>query len=208
MKDSQLQIYKNEHIGEIKGFIKDGEPWFLAGNVCRCLGIKNTTQKIQEIDAKYKSVEIKGICSTYTLIETKGGKQKSIIIPEPYLYELIFNSRKKKAILFRTWVTTEVLPTLRKYGEYRNKGKMFHKTYTDSIKNEIVPTLSNNGKKFIYSNFQKLINKSLGLPCKNNKDEMSSEMLEKIACRENLVNALINENKTYLEIKETLLNIR
>lgn len=134
MKDTELITFENQNIGQIRGFIKDGEPWFLAGQVCRCLGIKNTAQAVDSIIDRYKIAEIKGISSTYTLLETDGGKQKVLIIPEPFLYELIFQSRKQKAVQFRAWVTSEVLPQLRKTGQYRMAGKLIRRALTDEIK--------------------------------------------------------------------------
>lgn len=203
----QIQTFQNDDIGEIRGIIKDGEPWFLAGQVCRCLGIKDTSRAIQHVKDRFKIAEYKGATSSSILIDTARGKQKALLIPEPYLYELIFASRKQKAIKFRTWITTEVLPVLRKHGEYRTASKIIHRKYTDSIKDKIEPALSTNGKKFVYSNFQKLINKSLGLPSKNNKDEMSEDMLEKLACRENFVKALIEEGKDYYYIKDAIASL-
>lgn len=197
----QIQTFQNDQIGEIRGIIKDKEPWFLSGQVCRCLGIKDSSQAVKQAEDRLKIAGYKGAFSKRILVDTSGGKQKTSIIPECILYELIFASRKQKAIKFRTWVTTEVLPSLRKNGVYRLEGKLIHGNYTDSIKHKIVPSLSENGKKFIYSNMQKLINKSLGLPPKNNKDDLSSDVIEQIAVRENYVNALIIEGKDYQQIK-------
>ncbi len=206
MKSDQLLTFNNKEIGEIRGFIKDGELWFLAGQVCRTLGIKDTGNAIKQVTERLKIAEYSGSFSKRVMHEDAiGRKQLTYIIPEHYLYELIFGSRKKKAIKFRTWVTSEVLPSLRAHGEYRMSGKLITNNLHDGIQDKLVPYIeSPNGKKFIYSNFHKLINKSLGLPPKNNKDELSDEMLEKIAYRENLVNALINEGKEYNNIKDIL----
>lgn len=202
MKQSELQVFTNSELGEIKGFIKDGEPWFLAGSICRSLGLKDSKRQIANIKERFKIADIRGVHSIYPPLESAGGKQKTHFVSEPVLYELIFQSRKQKAIKFRAWVTTEVLPSLRKHGEYRMQGKLIHRSYTDSIKEKLYDDLSPNGKKFVFSNFQKMINKSLGLPSKNNKDELSDEVLEKLAVRENLVKAMIDEGKNYYEVKD------
>jgi prophage antirepressor-like protein len=207
MKDTELMTFTNDMIGELRGFIKDGEPWFLAGQVCRCLGIKNSREALRQIKEKRNTFDVKGVISNDILVESNGGKQKATIIPEKVLYELIFQSRKKKAYEFQVWVFDEVLPSIRKHGIYRTEGKLIHRSYTDTIKDKILPTLSDNGKKHVFSNYQKLINKSLGLPPKNNKDTLSPELLEKIAHRENMVNALMNEGKAYYEIKEFILKL-
>lgn len=208
MNAKELITFKNEIIGELRGFIKDGEPWFLAGQVCRCLGIKNTSDVISQIKRDYKNVGIGDVVSNYTsLLDANHHAQKIIIIPENTLYELIFRSRKKIAVLFRHWVTSEVLPSLRKHGEYRMSTKMFTKDLNETIKNQVVDNSTNeNEKRFAYSNFHKLINKSLGLPPKNDRDIMSNEELEQVARRENLVNALLLEGKNYSEIKTIVSN--
>jgi len=84
------------------------------------------------------------------------------------------------------------------------ESKLIHGSYTDSIKEKIVPSLSDTGKKFVYSNFQKLINKSLGLPSKNDKDSLPIDVLQKLTYRENLVKSLIDEGKSYQEIKDII----
>jgi prophage antirepressor-like protein len=201
MKDTELITFENQDIGQIRGFIKDGEPWFLAGQICRCLGIKNTAQAVDSVTERYKIAGLKGISSTYTLLETDGGKQKVLIIPEPFLYELIFQSRKQKAIQFRAWVTTEVLPKIRRTGQYRMAGKLIRRALTDEIldsgENE---RMHGHG----FSTYSRLINKSLGLSEKNNRDELSTEILEKIAMRENTVQALMREGKKYNDIKAVI----
>lgn len=198
MKESELITFTNDKIGELRGFIKNGEPWFLSGNVCNCLGIKNARDAVIGIEKKYNDAGIKGVGSSYTLIETKGGKQKTTIIPEPFLYELIFQSRKKKAVLFRAWVTCEVLPCLRKHGVYRTGGILVRKSLTDYIQ-----TSGENERMHghAFSTYSKMINKSLGLPDKNNRDILDSETLEKVATRENLVKALLAEGREYIHIK-------
>jgi len=205
VKSDQLQTFNNSEIGEIRGFIKDGEPWFLAGQVCRTLGIKDASTAIKDIENRYRASGLEDTISSGILLETNGGKQKVLIIPEPILYELIFKSRKEKALLFRRWVTREVLPSLRKYGQYRMTGKLIHRSLTDTIKEDIIPNIeSEMGKRFAYSNFQKMINKSLDLPSKIDKDSIDPETLEKIAHRENLVKAMIEEGKDYHKIKEII----
>lgn len=201
MNDKELITFTNETIGEIRGFMKDGEPCFLAGQVCRCLGIKNASDAVAGIEERYKIAGIEGIASSYTLLQTDGGKQKVLTIPEPFLYELIFQSRKQKAIQFRAWVTTVVLPSLRKHGEYRMTGKLIRATLTDEIKHSGEQERMH-GRGF--SNYSKLVNKSLGLPERNNRDTFTAEQLEAVAHRENLVKALLAEGKTYQYIKDVL----
>ena len=198
MKDTELITFENQNIGQIRGFMKDGEPWFLAGQVCRCLGLKDAGAAVKQTEERLKIAEVKGPISNRILLETAGGKQTVIIINEQCLYELVFASRKKKAIQFRSWVTGEVLPSIRKTGQYRMAGKLIRRALTDEI------MLSGENERMhghAYSTYTKLINKSLGLPDKNNRNELSAETLEKIAMRENTVQALMREGKDYQSIK-------
>lgn len=217
MKSTELMTFKNDVLGTFRGFIdKDGEPWFLAGQVCRCLGIKNSAKAVNDLKQRMEVVEDweqkRGVTSSYspkartiTLQEGKTHTQITVI-PEQWLYELIFASRKQTAIVFRAWVTKEVLPSIRKHGQYRAEGKLIRRSLTDTIKTEICDKTENpNVKRFAYSNYSKLINKSLGLPDKVDRNTLDDETLEKIAKKENLVQALIAENKSYEEIKAILL---
>lgn len=209
MKSEQLVKFENPVFGEITGYIDEkGEPWFLAGNVCRCLGIKNSSDAINNIIQEHNDHQdhIKGVDIIYTLLQTEGGRQKVCCIKENILYELVFKSKKEKAFDFRQWVFREVLPALRKHGEYRMNGKLIRRSLTDAIKEEIVDKSDSPNAKFAYSNFSKLVNKSLGLEPKSDRSGLSDDMLEKIARRENLVQALISEGKTYGEIKCMLLD--
>jgi len=202
MKQDQLQTFTNKQIGELRGFMKDGEPWFLAGNVCRALGIKNTSDTIKKIKEKRREAGIDGIVSNDTvIIDSKGRRNKATIIPERTVYELIFQSRKKKAYLFQTWVFDEVLPALRKHGKYRMEGKLIRLGFTDSIKDS---GENSRMRGFAYSTYTNLIYKSLGAK-KGDRDTFSDELLERIAHKENLVAALVKDGKSYDEIKELVL---
>ncbi|BCH59201.1 hypothetical protein RvVAR0630_18250 [Agrobacterium vitis] len=94
---------------------KNGEPWFVAKDVCDCLGLTNHKMAIKPLDS-----DEKGVSSTYTL----GGEQEMIIISEGGLYTIIVRSRLATTPgslphRFRRWVTGEVLPQIRKTGSYR-----------------------------------------------------------------------------------------
>lgn len=94
---------------------KDSEPWFVAADVCRILEIKNSSQAIEPLDD-----DEKGVCSTYTL----GGQQDVLIVSESGFYTLVLRCRDATtpgtvAHRFRKWVTSEVLPSLRRVGGYQ-----------------------------------------------------------------------------------------
>ena len=88
---------------------KSGAPWFIAQDVCSCLDIGNSRQAIVTLED-----DEKGVITTDTL----GGAQEVNVISESGVYVLIFRSRKPVAKRFRKWVTAEVLPTLRRTGQY------------------------------------------------------------------------------------------
>lgn len=106
---NELEIFKNEEFGEIRTVMKDGQPMFCLSDVCKALEISNVGNVKQRLSEK-------GIHTADTL--TNGGMQKMIFINEANLYKTIFQSRKKSAERFTDWVTTEVLPSIRKTGAY------------------------------------------------------------------------------------------
>lgn len=209
MKESLTITYNNTEIGELRGFIDEhGEPWFFAGKVCDCLKIKNSREAVRKLKEKHLQYgdKIEGVMKRDILIQTAGGKQKTTVINENLLYELIFQSRTEKAFKFQQWVFTEVLPALRKRGEYRMNGKLIRRSLTDVIKTEICErTESVNEKRFAYKNYTNLIYKSLGLKSPVDRDSLPEETLEKIAKKENLVSLLIQDGKGYNQIKDIIL---
>lgn len=211
MNADNLIKFENETIGEIKGFINDktGEPWFLAGKVCDCLKLKNSSESLRKLKEKHLKFgdKIDGVTIREVVItDSLGRKNRAKIINEQLLYELIFQSQTKKAFEFQQWVCGEVLPSLRKHGEYRMNGKLIRRSFTDTIKEEICDKTDNqNVKRFAYSNFTKLVNKSLGLPSSIDRKTLDEPTLERVARKENLVKALIEEGKDYDYIKSILL---
>lgn len=87
----------------------DGEPYFVASDVCESLLLANTSQALSRLDDDEKGV---------ILNDTLGGAQKMAVVNESGLYSLIISSRKPVAKRFKKWVTNEVLPTIRKTGSY------------------------------------------------------------------------------------------
>lgn len=88
----------------------DGEPWFIANEVAKSLGYTNPRKAMQDhIDVEDKAV---------TKRDTLGGRQNLTIINESGLYSLILRSKLPLAKQFKRWVTSEVLPSIRKHGAY------------------------------------------------------------------------------------------
>lgn len=108
---SELQIFNSEEFGEIRTVIIDGEPWFCMTDICKALEISNTSQAKTRLNAD-------GVI-TNEVIDSIGRKQNANFVNEPNMYKLIFQSRKESAERFTDWVTSEVLPTIRKTGSYQ-----------------------------------------------------------------------------------------
>jgi prophage antirepressor-like protein len=89
--------------------MRDGEPWFVAADVCEALTIGNNRDATARLDDDEKGVGI---------VDTLKGPQELVIINESGLYSLILTSRKPEAKKFKKWVTSEVLPAIRKTGRY------------------------------------------------------------------------------------------
>lgn len=108
---TDIKIFENEEFGEIRTVLdEEGKVWFVGKDVAEILGFKNTRDAI----INHVFEEDKGVEKIYT----PGGKQSVTIINESGLYALIFGSRLKKAKEFKRWVTSEVLPAIRKDGGY------------------------------------------------------------------------------------------
>lgn len=116
----EVTVFKNlvhPEFGELRTVEIDGEPWFVGKDVAAALGYTNSRDAI----ATHVFADDKGVES----IDTLGGRQKMTIINESGLYALVFGSRLKIAKDFKHWVTSEVLPSIRKNGAYiRNQENM------------------------------------------------------------------------------------
>jgi len=97
----------------VRVVMKDGEPWFVAKDLCEILDHSNHRMAVSALDDDEKGVSI---------ADTPGGPQETLTVNESGLYSLIFTSRKPEAKRFRKWVTGAVLPEIRKTGSYQGPG--------------------------------------------------------------------------------------
>ncbi|WP_144513680.1 BRO family protein [Bacillus mycoides] len=104
---NQLQVFNNEELGQVRTVIQGEDVWFIAKDVCEVLEIKNTTVAIQKLDS-----------DEVTKFNLGGLSGETNLINESGLYSLIMTSRKPQAKAFKKWVTSEVLPSIRKHGAY------------------------------------------------------------------------------------------
>lgn len=109
MKNNIVAFHYEEQ--QVRTIEKNGEPWFVGKDVADILGYTDTAQAVR----KHIDDEDKGVVE----MTTPGGKQNMVIINESGLYSLILSSKLPTARAFKRWVTSEVLPAIRKTGEYK-----------------------------------------------------------------------------------------
>lgn len=106
----KIEIFKNPEFGEIRTIMVNGEPWLVGKDVAQALGYKEPTKAAREkVDPEDRGV---------SKIDTPSGVQEMTIINESGLYSLVLSSKLPTAKKFKRWVTSEVLPSVRKHGAY------------------------------------------------------------------------------------------
>ena len=105
-----IQVFNNPEFGEIRTTVINDEVWFVGKDVAKALGYSNDRDAI----AKHVDEEDKGVANRDTL----GGTQQVAVINESGLYSLTLSSKLASAKKFKRWVTSEVLPSIRKHGAY------------------------------------------------------------------------------------------
>ena len=112
--NNKIKVFENPEFGSVRTVTINGEPWFVAADVCNALDIGNPSQAISRLDDDEKV--------TLTTNEGHSGKlggaQMLNVISEAGLYSLILKSRKPEAKVFKRWITHEVIPDIRQYGMY------------------------------------------------------------------------------------------
>ena len=107
---SELKVFQNEEFGAVRTMTINGEPYFVGKDVADILGYSNSRKAlIDHVDEEDKGV---------TKCNTLGGVQNLAVINESGLYSLILSSKLPTAKRFKRWVTSEVLPSIRKHGVY------------------------------------------------------------------------------------------
>lgn len=107
---NDIQVFKNDQFGQVRAARgKNGEPLFVAKDICAILDLGNPRSSIALLDEDERGVHS---------VDTPGGKQQMTTVTEPGFYKLVMRSRKPEAKAFQRWVTHEVLPALRRDGAY------------------------------------------------------------------------------------------
>jgi len=106
---NDLKIFKNNTFGQVRVVEQDNELWFVAKDVCDCLGLTDTSRSVGRLDDDEKGT---------SSIRTPGGSQNLLTVNEYGLYNLVLSSRKAEAKEFKRWITHDVIPAIRKTGSY------------------------------------------------------------------------------------------
>ena len=118
--ENKIKIFENEEFGKIRTVIMDGEPWFVLADICKILEISNSRM----VAGRLESDELMSVRLT------SGGQHREMTaVSESGLYAVVLRSDKPQAKPFRKWVTSEILPTIRKTGGYVADEDMFIENY-------------------------------------------------------------------------------
>lgn len=122
---NELKVFENAELGSVRVVMRDGEPWFVARDVCEALGLENVTKALSPLDDDEK----------ITLTNSEGNPRAGIplmlsLVSEPGLYSLVLRSRKQEAKEFKRWVTHDILPSIRKTGIY----SIAPKSYAEALR--------------------------------------------------------------------------
>lgn len=110
--DHEIQLFHNDEFGEVRTVIIDGEPWFVGRDVASILMYANTRKALLDhVDTEDKRDGV-------TIRDSIGREQNPVLINESGVYSLILSSKQSNAKRFKHWVTSEILPTIRKTGGY------------------------------------------------------------------------------------------
>lgn len=159
-----FQLFNNPEFGDLRCIEKDGEPWFVGKDVAVALGYSKPTDAVR----KRVFEEDRGVSK----METPSGTQQMTIINESGLYSLIFGSKLEKAKRFKHWVTSEVLPALRKTGSYtisqgqNGQSKPMSREY-------LLATAFLESQKVIEENTREIAR--LSVKCNNLNDQVSQD---------------------------------
>ena len=134
--ENKLMIFENDAFGKVRTLNLNGEPWFVAVDVCSVLGLSNPTIAVSRLDEDERA--------KFNL----GRQGDATIVNEPGLYTLVLGSRKPEAKAFKRWITHEVIPAIRKHGVYitDEKLKLFaeHPELLDALMKSLYATHAEN----------------------------------------------------------------
>lgn len=139
--NNEIQLFHNDDFGDMRTVIINGEPWFVAKDVATILKYTNPLKAIRD----HVFEEDKGVNELFT----PGGKQRITVINESGVYSLILSSKLQSARAFKHWVTSEILPTIRKTGRYGADDATF-------LINKFFPVATEQQRVFLHTAFTQI----------------------------------------------------
>ena len=133
----EMEIFKFKE-AQVRVVVQNGEPWFVAKDICDTLGLSNNRMSLERIDNDEKGV---------SLIDTLGGTQELQTVNEYGLYSLVLGSRKPEAKEFKRWITHEVIPSIRKHGAYMTPKKLAESLLNPDTMIQLLTTLKDEQEK-------------------------------------------------------------
>lgn len=189
---NSLEIFKNDEFGNVRVVMIEGEPWFVGKDVADVLGYKDT---VNAIKAHVDNDDKRG-----WQITTPSGNQEAVVINESGLFSLILSSKLPNAKRFKKWVTSEVLPQIRKTGAYgRNTNKAL-RDKSKQVRNRLTKKCQEHGyvKPYEYIQTTLQMKKPLGITAK--KDDMTERELSAVMASEALAEFLITDEYGFHEV--------
>lgn len=177
--ENELQLFQNPDFGGVRGLTIDGEPWLVGKDVALVLGYCNPQKAIRDhVDEDDRTVN-----ESFTVNGTA-----IVLINESGLYSLIFSSKLPNAKKFKRWVTSEVLPAIRKTGQYRRKEAGRDVTVDDYLKAaSIVATCRNERLRYVLGFLKQAgIEYSVGGDAEKQDSDMETEQMTKAAAVERM----------------------
>lgn len=166
----EITIFNNEEFGQVRTLMVNSEPIFCLGDLCKALELtaKGVKQRLSD-----------EVISNYPIEDSLGRKQNTLFVNEDGLYDVILESRKENARKFRKWVTSDVLPTIRKTGGYVNNDSLFIDTY--------LPFADKN-TKLLFSTTLETVRK---------QNELIKKQQEEILHKQEVINGLTDDVDIY-----------
>lgn len=176
---NELQIFNSEEFGDIRTITINNEPWFVGKDVAEALGYSNTRDAL----ATHVSEEDK---NTVVISDGKRGNPNQVVINESGLYALIFGSKLESAKRFKRWVTSEVLPAIRKTGSYQKpmtvaeqiqllaQGNQDHEERIEKLENTM--TIDYGQQKYLGDLVSRVVIEVLGGKKSNAYDEIGKKV--------------------------------
>lgn len=175
---NELTIFENEEFGQIREITIDNEPWFVGKDVALVLGYSNPSKALSDHVDKEDKLNNESLSSL--------GQRGGWLINESGLYALIFGSKLDSAKRFKHWVTSEVLPSIRKTGGYVNNDELFINTY--------LPFADDNTKMLFSSTLQTIRSQNE----KIKKQQLKiTEQEKEIDLKQNIIKGLTDEIDIY-----------